>query len=197
MYKRQELNIEKSPSVVVFAAALIWHNVFNRLNDSEYMMQEDLDRIFEGGLSAVRYLRNELGINERKYESMEDFISDLDKITITDDISSKTVLETRVYDIIANKIIGRDKINQSAVEAVVFLYFNKDKSYTKNQIWDGIKKFIKFEGDTPFQTFNSDLSRYADNSEVDVSTKRSPLMFTITNVGEKTHKLQLIDSVRK
>ncbi len=190
-------NIKKNPTVIVFSAGILWHNVFNRPNNSEYLMQEDLNRIFEGGLGAVRYLRNELGINERKYGSMEDFIMDLEKLSSPGDPLNKNIKEMRVWDIVTNKIIGRDKINQSAVEAVVFLYFDNSKSYTKNEIWEAVKSFINLEGDTPFNTFNSDLSRYTDNSEVAFSNRRSPLMFTITNFGEKTHKLQLIDSIRK
>ncbi len=196
--KLKELHIERSSSVIVFTAAVLWHNVLNRSKDDQYLMQEDLDRIFEGGLGAVRYLRKDLGVDARVYNNLEDFINNLNKERIIKLGYLRGVEHFPHWDIVHNfigqELLGRSKPNQAVIETSTFLYFNEERSYTKNELWDASSPYIEYEGDTPSASFNTELSRYSDNS--DAQMKRSPLLFTITNPSEKTHEIQLLESIR-
>ncbi|GAH58238.1 unnamed protein product, partial [marine sediment metagenome] len=99
-----------------------------------------------------------------------------------------------VKEFIQKEVIGRKKTNQSILEASTFLYFNNNVSFSRNELWSASKSQIDYLGDTPAASFNTELSRYSDNS--DASIKRKPLLFTITNFGEAPNKHQLIREIR-
>ncbi len=197
--KMKEKGITKTPKVVVLTAAVIWHNVLNRVGNTEYLMQSSLEEMFNGRINATRYLRGELGIHTRKYDNIKAFSIDLEKEITTSRLKFKGPNDfpkwNDVRKFIIEEIIEREITNKSIISTATFLYFNKEKAFLKNELWEANKEFIEYFGDTPSATFNTELSRYSDNS--DAQKKRSPLLFTITNFGENIHKLQLIPKIRE
>jgi len=196
--KMYEINLQKSLSVIVSTASIIWHNVFNRPGDKDYIMQEPLILMVDGTLSSVRYLRRELNIEKRSYANIRDFIHDLNETIekkVENIINSNDVEYWEdVRNFIIKGIIQRKRVNQSVIETSTFLYFNKSRAFSKNELWEVSKRVIEYVGDTPGASYHTELSRYSDNS--DAGKKRSPLLFNIVNLSEKPYKIQLLESVR-
>ncbi len=86
--------------------------------------------------------------------------------------------------------------SKCAEECLIFLYNNKEKSYTYNEIWANIKNNITLLGSTPDQTCATEIRRYTENSPI--SIKRSPSLFVITNLDarEDVQKFQLLKVIR-
>ncbi|MFW9973320.1 MAG: AAA family ATPase, partial [Candidatus Odinarchaeota archaeon] len=177
----------------------IWHSTILRPGDNGYYKQEDLEQEFDQPLSLARFIREELGITHKKYDSLDDFFTKLDEsIPLREKlkIEVEEVPEQeykRVRNIISKDLIGRKKA-QSAIECSTFLYFNKYKSYSRNEIYFAIEENLDLSGLTPRRTFNSDIGRYT--TEVVAKKKSKPQLFTITDIIEKEHKIQLIPEVR-
>lgn len=197
--KINKARIRITPRILIFTSTILWHSAILRPNDTEYYTQEVIDKKFERSITSARYLRQELGITEKKYNGIDDFYEKLENaIPLKEQM--KTDFEkipkneyNLVKNFIAEKLIGRKRA-QSAIEGSTFLYFNKEKLYSKNEIWYAIEANFNLEGLTPRASFNSDISRYTENSEVKV--KRKPLLFTINNLEDKEHRIQLIPEIR-
>ena len=197
--KIKALQIRITPRILIFTSAILWHSTILRPNNKGYFTQEEIDKKFEHSISAARYLRQELGITEKKYNEIDDFYEKL-KNAIPLKEQMKIEFEkipknkySLVKKFIAVKLIGRKRA-QSAIECSIFLYFNKEKFYSKNEIWYAIEEYFNLEGLTPRASFNSDISRYTENALVKV--KRKPLLFTIINLEDKEHRIQLIHEIR-
>lgn len=194
-----ERDIRRSNDIIVLTAAIIWHNTLNRPGDRDYIEQQELEKKMDKKLNAVRYLRRELGIEQRTYDSIQDFIDDL---TSPEDIELEGVLTPKdvqywgeVRNFIQKKIIQRKRPNQSILEASTFLYFNENRSFTKNELWSVSKGNVDYVGNTPAASFKTELSRYSINSKA--KKKRSPLIFRIMNLEENSsHELQLLSEMR-
>jgi len=198
--KVKKLQIITNLIVLSFTATVIWHSVLNRPGNREYLIQEELDLKFERSISAVRYLRQELGISNKTYYSLENFIDELENATSLKEQKAINYHDVDLdkYETVKNfisKVIIKRKKARSAIECSTFLYFTNDKAYTKNEIWYAIEnRFFNLEGTTPRASFGSDISRHCDNSVV--GNKRKPLLFTILNLNEKAHRIQLILEIR-
>ncbi len=197
--KINKFKIPITPKILILTSAIIWHSTIKRPKEFEYIKQEDLDTDFDRSVSAARYLRQELGITEKKYENITQFYQKLeDALPLREQCKVNSVeIVTVDYeflrDIIIKKIIKRKRA-QSAIECVIFLYFNNAQNFTRNEIYYMVEDKINLSGPTPRATFNSDIGRYTKNAEVKV--KRKPLLFTITNPNEKENKIQILDHIR-
>jgi len=198
--KLKNIDVPYTPEVLIFMSAIIWHSTIKRPNELEYITQENLDKKFRMSIIAVRYLRKEMGITEKKYKDLNDFYqilinsTPLYKQCKVDFNEVPNDLYKIVREIIINDIISRKKA-KSAIECATFLFFNQKKDYTKNEIFYVVKDFLNLQGPTPRASFNSDIGRYTDNA--DVKIKRKPLLFTITNIEEKENKIKLIPKIIK
>ena len=67
----------RTPRTIVFTSAIIWHSVINKNIVGKYIMQFPLKNILNGNLRALRSLREDLNIKERKYDDINDFIDKL------------------------------------------------------------------------------------------------------------------------
>lgn len=198
--KINNAQIRITPRILVLTSTILWHSAISRPNDTDYYTQEEIDKKFERSISSARYLRQELGITEKKYNGIDDFFEKLgNAIPLKEQM--KTDFEKipknnyiLVKNFIAEKLIGRKRA-QSAIECSTFLYFNKEKLYSKNEIWYAVEDNFNLEGLTPRASFNSDISRYTENAQVKV--KRKPLLFTIINLEDKEHRIQLIPEIRE
>ena len=63
----------RTPRTIVFTSAIIWHSVINKNIAGKYIMQFPLKDILNGNLRALRSLREELNIKDRKYDDINDF----------------------------------------------------------------------------------------------------------------------------
>jgi len=76
MYER---SIRRRTSrTIVFTSAIIWHSVINKNVAGKYIMQFPLKDILNGNLSALRSLREDLDIKDRRYDDINDFKAKLD-----------------------------------------------------------------------------------------------------------------------
>lgn len=197
--KLKKYQIRINPRILIFTSTILWHSTILRPSNKGYFTQEEIDKKFERSISAARYLRQELGITEKKYSTVNDFF---EKLEIAIPLKEQMKIEfekipknkySLVKGFISVKLIGRKRA-KSAIECSIFLYFNKGKFYSKNEIWYAIEEHFNLEGLTPRATFNSDISRYTENALVKV--KRKPLLFTIFNLEDKEHRIQLIPEIR-
>ncbi len=195
--RMKEIRFESNPPVVVLTASVLWHNAINRPNDREYILQDEIEKRFDASINAERFLRRELGINKRVYSDLESLIEDLNKgsnIILGNLFTSQNFRKwDEIRNFLIEKVFKRENFNQCALEAAIFLYLNRERTYTKSEIWNATKHDILLEGDTPEATFNSDLSRYTINS--DVKSKRKPLLFEIVNPDEQPHKIVILDNI--
>lgn len=195
--KMKEIIFKSNPSVVVLTASVLWHNAINRSNDEEYILQDDIEKRFDASINAERYLRRELGINKRVYSDLENLIEDLSKESniILGNLSTSQNFKkwNEIRNFLVEKVFERENYNQCALEAAIFLYLNRERTFTKSEIWNATKHDILLEGDTPEATFNSDLSRYTINS--DAKNKRKPLLFEIEKPEEQPHKIKLLHHI--
>ncbi len=197
--KINKTRIRITPKILIFTSTILWHSAILRPNDTGYYTQEVIDKKFERSITSARYLRQELGVTEKKYNGIDDFYEKLENaIPLKEQMKTDfEKIPKNKYNLVKNfiteKLIGRKRA-QSAIEGSTFLYFNKEKLYSKNEIWYAIEDNFNLEGLTPRASFNSDISRYTENSEVKV--KRKPLLFTINNLEDKEHRIQLIPEIR-
>jgi len=195
----RNFQIKLEPIILIQISTVIWHSTILRPGDKGYYKQEDLERMFDQSLTAVRFIREEMGITHKKYGSIEDFFKQLDESIPLREQSKVDIKEVqdqeydKVRKIITKKIIGRGRA-QSAIECSAFLYFNEDKAYSKNEIYYIVDEDLDLPGLTPRRSFNSDISRYTENSQA--QNKRSPQLFTIVDINEKQHRIQLIPEIR-
>ncbi len=64
---------KRTPRTIVFTSAIIWHSVINKNIAEKYIMQFPLKDILNGNLSALRSLREDLDIKDRRYDDINDF----------------------------------------------------------------------------------------------------------------------------
>ncbi|MFW9972182.1 MAG: hypothetical protein ACFFDF_18490, partial [Candidatus Odinarchaeota archaeon] len=64
---------KRTPKTITFASAIIWHSVINKNVAGKYIMQFPLKDMLNGNLSALRSLREDLDIKDRKYEDINEF----------------------------------------------------------------------------------------------------------------------------
>ena len=85
--------------------------------------------------------------------------------------------------------------NKFALEALIFLYYNKEKSYTISEMWDNINDKIETKGKTPKKTLSTIILRYSDEK---VSRKYSQSYFIIINreAEKEYNKWQLKKEIR-
>ncbi len=201
LMKIVQVHIKITPRILILTSTIIWHSTIHRPNDNRYYTQEEIGEKFDRSLTSPRHIREELGITEKKYDNLDDFLNKLDNsISLREklriEIEVKEISEQEyniVKEFVTKKLIGRQRA-QSAIECSTFLFFNKDNYYSKNEIYYAIEKNLRLPGLTPRRSFNSDISRYTENAEA--KNKRSPQLFTITNIHEKEHKIQLIPEIR-
>ncbi len=202
--KMKERKITKSTHIIVLTAIIIWHGMINRPRDTEYFKAEIIANKLDGHKGTALYLRRELGVGGttiRKFDSIDDFIEKLNnpiEETPKKKMSKEEVEQwNAIKKIIRDKIIGRSKPNPSAEEATSFLFLNEG-SFKKNQIWDNINlENLAYEGDTAKSSFEVELTKYADNSKIKEEYRRSPSLFTITDLEKKPYELELLDNVRE
>ena len=86
--------------------------------------------------------------------------------------------------------------NQFILETMIFLYHNKENSYTVREIWENIKDNITTQGKTPKNTLSTIILRYSNKP--DISRKAPQDYFQITNPeAEEDKKWQLLKEVRE
>ena len=71
--KIEKVKVRITPRILVLTATILWHSTILRPNDIGYFTQEEIDNKFEKSITAARYLRQELGITDKKYSGLDDF----------------------------------------------------------------------------------------------------------------------------
>ena len=83
----------------------------------------------------------------------------------------------------------------NAIEAVIFLYLNKEKAYPDREIFENVKENIKTNGITPERTFSTEVRKYTINSPQKLTVSHKKL-FTIFDLEESPQRFLLIEDVR-
>jgi len=101
------------------------------------------------------------------------------------------------YDNLREYISENLTNSKCAIECLIFLYSNKEKTFVYNEIWEEIRKKVIISGSTPVQTCATEIRKYTENSPI--SIKRSPSLFKITNLDAEGEfqKFKLMEDIRK
>ena len=111
----RNFQIKVEPIVLIQTSTIIWHSTILRPGDNAYYKQEDLEKNFKQSLTLARFIREELGITQKKYNNLEDFFTKLNesiplrvKLKIdVEDIPEQEYNTVKIF--ITNKIIGRKR----------------------------------------------------------------------------------------
>ncbi len=85
--------------------------------------------------------------------------------------------------------------SKNAIEAAIFLYLNKERSFPDREIFENVKENIKTNGKSPERTFSTEVRKYTINSPQKLTVSHKKL-FAITDLEESPQRFLLIEDVR-
>jgi len=85
--------------------------------------------------------------------------------------------------------------SKNAIECCIFLYFNCDRSYTFNEIYNKVESNITSPFTSPERTFATEVRKYTNNSPQELKVSHIKL-FTITDF-KNPQKIELIKNIRE